>query len=150
RPAALVAVPPPLDPDVFHGAWQSAALLHSAVLDARLCQLHARRRHPTEFARNLERRALSGIPPCAAQRAAAVRLCTLRLALESLMVAPEAPGGAHASPGRPRVAMVIPTLNEEAPIAEVIRAIPRDVVDEVIVVDSGSTDRTVERARDAG
>jgi len=51
---------------------------------------------------------------------------------------------------RPRVAMVIPTLNEEEPIAEVIRAIPRDRVDEVIVADSGSSDRTVERARVAG
>jgi len=51
---------------------------------------------------------------------------------------------------RPRVAMVIPTLNEEEPIGEVIRAVPRDAVDEVIVVDSGSEDRTVECARDAG
>jgi glycosyltransferase involved in cell wall biosynthesis len=46
--------------------------------------------------------------------------------------------------------VVIPALDEEEPIAEVIRAIPRDAVDEVIVVDSGSKDRTVERARDAG
>jgi glycosyltransferase involved in cell wall biosynthesis len=52
--------------------------------------------------------------------------------------------------GRPRVALVIPTLNEEEPIGEVIRAIPRDAVDEIIVADSGSEDRTVERAREAG
>ena len=52
--------------------------------------------------------------------------------------------------GRPRVALVIPTLNEEEPIAEVIRAVPRGAVDEVIVADSGSEDRTVERARAAG
>ena len=52
--------------------------------------------------------------------------------------------------GRPRVAVVIPTLNEEEPIAEVIRSVPRDAVDEVIVADSGSEDRTVERARAAG
>jgi glycosyltransferase involved in cell wall biosynthesis len=51
---------------------------------------------------------------------------------------------------RPRVALVIPTLNEEEPIGAVIRAVPRDAIDEVIVVDSGSEDRTVERARDAG
>ena len=51
---------------------------------------------------------------------------------------------------RPRVAAVIPTLNEEEPIGEVVRAVPRDAVDEVIVADSGSTDRTVERARAAG
>jgi glycosyltransferase involved in cell wall biosynthesis len=65
-----------------------------------------------------------------------------------------APERAHtdncAQPVRPRVAVVIPALDEEEPIAEVIRAIPRDAVDEVIVVDSGSKDRTVERARDAG
>ena len=61
------------------------------------------------------------------------------------MAAPE-----QATAGRPRVAMVIPTLNEEEPIGQVIRAIPRDLVDEVIVVDSGSEDRTVERARVAG
>ncbi|MGH7126517.1 MAG: glycosyltransferase family 2 protein [Stellaceae bacterium] len=51
---------------------------------------------------------------------------------------------------RPRVAVLIPTLNEEEPIGEVVRAVPRDVVDEIIVADSGSTDRTVERARAAG
>jgi glycosyltransferase involved in cell wall biosynthesis len=51
---------------------------------------------------------------------------------------------------RPRVALIIPTLNEEEPIGEVIRAVPRDAVDEVIVADSGSEDRTVERARAAG
>lgn len=49
------------------------------------------------------------------------------------------------------VSVVIPALNEEEPIADVVRAclatgIPR----EVIVVDNGSTDRTAERAREAG
>ena len=57
---------------------------------------------------------------------------------------------ALATRARPRVALVIPTLNEEEPIGAVIRAIPRNVVDEVIVVDSASEDRTVERAREAG
>lgn len=51
---------------------------------------------------------------------------------------------------RPRVALVIPTLNEEEAIGEVVRAVPRDAVDEIIVADSGSTDRTVERAEAAG
>jgi glycosyltransferase involved in cell wall biosynthesis len=55
-----------------------------------------------------------------------------------------------ALPTSPRVAVVIPTLEEEEAIGEVIRAIPRDAVDEIIVVDSGSEDRTVERARNAG
>src|SRR5712692_10852200 len=51
---------------------------------------------------------------------------------------------------RPLVAVVIPTLNEEAAIAGVIAAIPPGIVDAVIVADSGSTDRTIERARAAG
>jgi len=49
------------------------------------------------------------------------------------------------------VSVVIPALNEEEPIAEVVREcasthIPR----EIIVVDNGSTDRTRERALEAG
>ena len=48
------------------------------------------------------------------------------------------------------VGLVIPTLNEEEAIGGVIAAVPRGVVDDVIVVDSGSTDRTVENARAAG
>jgi glycosyltransferase involved in cell wall biosynthesis len=51
---------------------------------------------------------------------------------------------------RPRVALVIPTLNEEAAIASVIAAVPPDAVDRIIVVDSSSSDRTVERAEAAG
>ncbi len=51
---------------------------------------------------------------------------------------------------RPRVALVIPTLNEEEAIGGVIAAVPLGAVDEIIVVDSGSADRTVERARAAG
>jgi glycosyltransferase involved in cell wall biosynthesis len=51
---------------------------------------------------------------------------------------------------RPRVALVIPTLNEEEAIGGVLASVPRDVVDEIIVADSSSTDRTVERAQAAG
>ena len=49
-----------------------------------------------------------------------------------------------------RVTVIIPALNEEATIAEVVRAIPREIANEVIVVDNGSNDRTAERAREAG
>ena len=52
--------------------------------------------------------------------------------------------------GHLRVAAIIPTLDEEAAIGAVLAAIPRGVVDRVIVADSGSADRTVERARAAG
>ncbi len=51
---------------------------------------------------------------------------------------------------RPRVALVIPTLDEEEAIGGVIAAVPRDAVDEIIVADSSSRDRTVERAQAAG
>jgi glycosyltransferase involved in cell wall biosynthesis len=51
---------------------------------------------------------------------------------------------------RPRIAVVIPTLNEEAAIAGVLAVIAPGVADEIIVADSGSADRTVERARAAG
>jgi glycosyltransferase involved in cell wall biosynthesis len=51
---------------------------------------------------------------------------------------------------RPLVAAVIPTLNEQEAIAGVIAAIPSGAVDRVIVVDSGSTDGTIARARAAG
>lgn len=50
----------------------------------------------------------------------------------------------------PGVAAVIPALNEAATIAGVIAEIPRDVVQEIIVADGGSTDGTIEVARMAG
>ena len=49
-----------------------------------------------------------------------------------------------------RVSVVIPCLNEEEPIAQVVREVLAQGVDEVIVVDNGSTDATAARARDAG
>ena len=47
------------------------------------------------------------------------------------------------------IAVVIPALNEEASIGRVLSAIP-DWVDDVIVADNGSTDRTPEVARQHG
>ncbi|MGH7092808.1 MAG: glycosyltransferase family 2 protein, partial [Stellaceae bacterium] len=51
---------------------------------------------------------------------------------------------------RPRIALVIPTLNEEEAIGGVLAAVPRETIDEIIVADSSSADRTVERAQAAG
>jgi len=49
-----------------------------------------------------------------------------------------------------RVAVIIPALNEERAIGQVLAEIPRDAVSEVIVVDNGSSDHTAEVAREAG
>ena len=49
------------------------------------------------------------------------------------------------------VSVVIPALNEEEPIANVVREIASTKIpNEIIVVDNGSTDQTAERAREAG
>src|SRR5260370_6411129 len=49
-----------------------------------------------------------------------------------------------------RTVVVIPTLDEEQSIAEVVRSIPRAIVSRVIVADGGSSDATVARAKAAG
>ena len=51
---------------------------------------------------------------------------------------------------QPMVCLVIPALNEEAAIASVIQSVPRDIVDQIFVVDNGSTDATAAEARRAG
>ena len=56
-----------------------------------------------------------------------------------------APGQAAAA-----VVVVIPTLDEEQSIADVVRSLPRAIVSRVIVADGGSRDATVARARAAG
>lgn len=48
-----------------------------------------------------------------------------------------------------RITVIIPCLNEEQGIEQVLRRLP-DFVDEIIVVDNGSTDRTSEVARGFG
>jgi glycosyltransferase involved in cell wall biosynthesis len=49
-----------------------------------------------------------------------------------------------------KVAVAIPTLNEEDAIGPVVASIPRDVVHRIIIADGGSTDATAARARAAG
>jgi glycosyltransferase involved in cell wall biosynthesis len=48
------------------------------------------------------------------------------------------------------ISVIIAALNEEAAIAGVIDSVPKDLVDEIVVVDNGSRDRTAEVARAAG
>ena len=49
-----------------------------------------------------------------------------------------------------RVSVIVPALNEEPHIAATLRAVGQGPFHEVIVVDGGSTDATVQRAREAG
>jgi glycosyltransferase involved in cell wall biosynthesis len=48
------------------------------------------------------------------------------------------------------VVVIIPAFNEEEAIGKVLAEIPPALVDEVVVVDNGSTDQTSSRAREAG
>ena len=48
------------------------------------------------------------------------------------------------------VCVIIPALNEEETIADVVGKVQREIAGEIIVVDNGSDDRTAERARDVG
>lgn len=56
----------------------------------------------------------------------------------------------HFPSGDRFVSVVIPCLNEAAPIAAVVRDVAAQGVDEIIVVDNGSTDGTADEAARAG
>ena len=49
-----------------------------------------------------------------------------------------------------KISIVIPTLNEEEAIGDVVRAVPQDKVVEIVVVDNGSTDDSANQASLAG
>ncbi len=49
-----------------------------------------------------------------------------------------------------KIAVIIPALNEEEALPKVLEDIPMEIVDEVVVVDNGSTDRTHSIARQWG
>jgi glycosyltransferase involved in cell wall biosynthesis len=52
---------------------------------------------------------------------------------------------------KPYISVIIPALDEEEPIGDVVRScLTTGLPNEVIVVDNGSTDNTFERAQDAG
>jgi glycosyltransferase involved in cell wall biosynthesis len=50
----------------------------------------------------------------------------------------------------PEIVVIIPALNEEQSISNVLADIPKDIVSEVVVVDNNSCDATAEMARNAG
>ena len=49
-----------------------------------------------------------------------------------------------------KIAVIIPALNEEQSIGEVVSVVPRNLASEIIVADNGSSDRTAQVAREAG
>ena len=51
---------------------------------------------------------------------------------------------------QPVIKVIIPAFNEENGIGQVIREIPRSIVQEIIVVNNASTDRTEQVANEAG
>src|SRR4029450_2051275 len=129
-----------------------AALLHRAVLAAWLRKLHPGRRHAANATRDLERRGLQFVSRSASIRQAARHLCKLRPALEPMNMgaAPESGHGGVREAAAGRVVVVIPTLDEEQSIADVVRGIPRAMVSRVIVADGASGDATAARAKAAG
>ncbi len=66
----------------------------------------------------------------------------------------DAPPSRDAAPARGKLVVIMPALNEEITVGEMVRRIPRDLPGfdavEAIVVDDGSTDRTAEAARQSG
>lgn len=51
---------------------------------------------------------------------------------------------------KPSVVVIIPAFNEENSVGKVVRALPQDVVTDIIVVNNNSTDKTREEALAAG
>jgi glycosyltransferase involved in cell wall biosynthesis len=51
---------------------------------------------------------------------------------------------------KPFISVIIAALNEEAAIASVVHAVPKNLADEIVVVDNGSRDGTAEVASMAG
>ncbi len=49
-----------------------------------------------------------------------------------------------------KVSVIIPAFNEEDAIGTVVQRVPRHLVNEILVVDNGSSDATASRARQAG
>src|SRR4029078_1172895 len=151
RGLALVALPAALVADVFHGQWPGAALLYRAVFAARLRQLHFGQCDAANLAGHLERARVSGLSQGPAARCAAGGLRQLRTALEPVSdIARKSDAPRPDVHRQAVVSAVIPCLDEEEGIAGVVSAVLAQNVSEVVVVDGGSRDGTVDRATAAG
>ncbi|MFY9835759.1 MAG: glycosyltransferase, partial [Xanthobacteraceae bacterium] len=60
------------------------------------------------------------------------------------------PNTRRSDAGKASIAVIIPAFNEAETIGAVVAELPRAIVDRVIVVDGGSTDATLRRAREVG
>ena len=49
-----------------------------------------------------------------------------------------------------KISVIIPAFNEQQAIGEVVRAVPKDRIHDIVVVDNGSTDDTAKKAALAG
>src|SRR3984885_5918941 len=123
--------------DVFHGQWPGLAVLYRAVFATWLRQLYAWPCRAAVLAGDLEWGRVSGLSCGAAFGQAAQELRQLRPALEPVN-------------GVTVVSAIIPCLDEETAIGQVVTAVLAQNVSEVVVVDGASRDRTAERAEAAG
>ena len=84
--------------------------------------------------------------------ALALPLAALGAALEAALAAaePSTLRPAVSEPSRPKTVVVMPALNAAKTLETTVAAIPRDWVDEIILVDDRSTDETVRLARELG
>src|SRR5262245_12028161 len=127
-------------------------MLHCAVFAAWLRELHIGRRDAGNLAGYLERHRLSGIPQGFTLRQAVRCLRQLRPALEPVNAVVHGSSAPWPGGNGPAaiISAVIPCLDEEAAIARVVSSVLARDVSEVIVVDGGSRDRTVDAATGAG
>src|SRR5258708_32843224 len=127
-----------------------AASRLSRNADTRITRSAMRRSRPCARSGTARHTDRSVTLSCPTNRPSPARAAACAGAFER-MSPPSTTASAAGDPARTlRTAVVIPTLNEEASIGGVIRALPRDWVSRIIVADGGSTDATTARAREAG